>query len=178
MPHTYDLATKAVYDLAEEIMEAHHKPLAQAGVTLDILWHLGDPLCHAGYGAYAVIKITSLKERVAGRRDAEIVIDKDKWDKLPDETRKALLDHEITHLIVVQNGNDVMYDDHHRPRLCMRKHDFQVGWFHEMPARYGAACIEAIQAQKFFHSTAGKVYLEGEAGDEPEPEPAEQEQEQ
>ena len=40
----------------------------------------------------------------------------------------------------------------------MRKHDFQVGWFHEMVRRHGAASAEMKQAQAF-REIHGQLYF-------------------
>lgn len=46
----------------------------------------------------------------------------------------------------------------HTPGLKMRRHDFQVGWFHEIAERHGKESIELMQAQQLFDER-GQLYF-------------------
>lgn len=96
----------------------------------------------------AFIKINSLKLRIKGMKDAEITLDKSVWDNLNDQARVALIDHELTHLqIATDKEGNVKYDDANRPKLKMRRHDYQMGWFREVALRHGEYSPERVQAQ-------------------------------
>jgi hypothetical protein len=76
VPTTYETAPKAVTDLLADLVALYHPEQAEAGVTyLVLLAHAprddeGDPqgaaLKHGGYPCAGLVKINSLKERVAG----------------------------------------------------------------------------------------------------------------
>lgn len=106
-----------------------------------------DAITHNGRRAYGLCKIVNLKDRAKGNGDAEILIDHDYWKNIPEEQQRALLDHELTHIQVCLGKNgDMKLDDLSRPKLAIRKHDIEVGWFSAVAKRHGAASIERIQA--------------------------------
>lgn len=159
---TFQKCPKSVEDLAREIMceFEDHTPLLDAKVKIDFLFALaeidektgepkGDALRHHGVKALGLCRKLSLKDRVAGRGDAEITLDGDWWGtQATPEQQKALLDHEIYHLTVSRSRQgDVKTDDIGRPKLLLRKHDFQVGFFSVIAARHGEASQERIQAK-------------------------------
>jgi hypothetical protein len=105
----------------------------------------GDGITVRGRAALACVRITKLEERVAGRGDAIIWIDGDKYKAWSPVHFDAILDHELTHLELT---DDVFpeYDDAGRLRLRIRPHDFEVGWFAEVAERHGEHSAEAVQA--------------------------------
>jgi len=161
MPKTYSIADDEVIDLADELREAHHVALNEAGVTIDLLFVESDSVpvlsCH-GAPAFAVVRIVSAKDRAADRSDAEIVIDKESWKTMEPETKRALLDHELHHLTVVTKNSEIQLDQQGRPKLKMRKHDFQVGWFHEIANRHKQHSIEVQQAHRLA-TEYGQLYF-------------------
>ncbi len=169
---TYSKANAAVHETVNRIVEKYHGKLRDAGVTIDCLFahpqlnKNGDPtgsaLKHHGYPAQAVVRVTNLKERTKGHADAEVVIDADNWDILGEEERDALIDHELTHLELVYKKGVLQRDDLDRPKLRLRKHDRQFGWFDEIARRHGEASPEAKQAQDFFRNRdVAQLYLPG-----------------
>lgn len=144
-------------------MENYHGPLSEAGVKVKVLLahppvdEAGDATGPAlkvnGYEAIARIKILGLEDRVSYGFDAKMAIDSDKWDESSDEERAAVLDHELTHLeLAVDDQGGVKRDDAGRPKLRMRKHDFQVGWFYNVAHRHGNASIEVRQCRQLLDS--------------------------
>lgn len=105
----------------------------------------GPAIKFQGYAARGVCKILGYREQVKGNGDAEITIDGEWWEDhtTTDDQRLALLDHELTHLVIDESERDQAG----RPKMLMRKHDFQVGWFLDVAARWGAASGEVEQAQ-------------------------------
>lgn len=163
MPATYEKANEAIRTMADSVLrqfESHH-PLIDAGVTIDILLAfaerdeetsqpIGPALTQGGYVVAALTKVTGLKDRAKGCADAEIVIDGDWWADHGRDEQIALLDHELHHIAVVIKNGAVVRDAHSRPKLRLRKHDVQVGWFSVIAERHGAASIECQQAQNVF----------------------------
>lgn len=81
-----------------------------------------------------------------GLGDAEILIDADWWEKANEAERKALLDHELQHFAKTDK-----VDDLGRPKLKMRRHDVQVGWFKSVAERNGVSSQERLQAAQMMH---------------------------
>jgi hypothetical protein len=145
---TYTHAPQPVHDLVFSLVEKHHPDLAEHEVTFCILMAFapvddngkrkGTALTHGGYPADGLAKINNLKDRVAGLSDCTIFLDGDHWEEKSEDEQTALLDHELTHFI--PTGED---DDAGRPKLKIRKHDIQLGGFHEIIDRYGKDAGEA-----------------------------------
>lgn len=143
---TYTPCPLAVRDCCAHVLKSYHPELD--GVKLDLLFVAADTpdkpaLSHGGYPADAVVRRMPLKDRAAGRGDAEIVLDRARWLAMKPEEQRALLDHELTHLIPVPGEPDSAG----RPRLKLRKHDRQFGWFDEVARRHGQHSGEVQQAQ-------------------------------
>lgn len=147
-----------VHDLIGEIVEKHHGELHKAEVTVGVTYAFnekGPAVKLHGVACAAVIKINSLKARAEGAPDATITIDGKLWRSggnhapLPDARRRALIDHEINHLMVSRDKEgQIKADDLGRPKLRMRPHDFEVGWFKVIARRHGSASFEVQQAAK------------------------------
>lgn len=176
----YEQAPQEVHDKAASIIAQFHPQLGSSEVTLDILMatnDTGDAVSHAGYPALAVVRIINLKDRVKGLKDAEITIDAKAYWHMTDEQRTALIDHELTHLIVLYDGDGLMKtDDIGRPKLKLKKHDYQFGWFTEVAKRHGRNSPEVYQArilwendgQAFFPMLTNPDAADKETKDTPE----------
>ena len=70
-----------------------------------------------------------------------------------------MIDHELTHL--AKKGT--IFDPLDRPKLSMRLHDHQFGWFDQIAKRHGRASIEVKQVRAFFESS-GQMYFDFEGG--------------
>lgn len=149
----------------EEIQELHHPELD--GVTVGVLFVFDDEessdsvLKYQGYPAQAVARITPLRDRAMGLADALIVVDRANWVALTQSQRDALIDHELTHLTraldkeTQRPKSDVLG----RPKLRMRQHDHQFGWFDEIAQRHGEASPEVRQATRLMESS-GQLYFD------------------
>jgi len=148
----YDQCPQEVHDRVQRLIALYHKDLHTVDLKVDLLFAScdgeGDAVTHGGYAAYAVVRITNPKERAMGRGDAEIVIDRDKYNDMSEGRRDALLDHELYHLKVKSKDGAFQWDDHHRPKLAIRLHDVQVGWFAEVARRHGDFSVERDQGMK------------------------------
>lgn len=156
----YERAPAEVSQIVERMRDKYHPQLRDAGVTMTYLLAFpvtdengdskGPALKHHGYPASAVVKIIGLKERTDGRADAEIVIDGENWPTLSDAQKDALIDHELEHLELKYDKEGLLVrDDLSRPKLIIRKHDFQAGWFDSIVRRHGRAAPEVIQWEDF-----------------------------
>ena len=102
-----------------------------------------------GIPCYAVVKIIGATDRALGGKDARITIDKAKWEEMPTAERRALLDHELEHLMAVRDDAGFMkLDAYERPKLRMRHHDRDYGWFDSIAERHGDHSIEVQQAHQ------------------------------
>jgi hypothetical protein len=150
----------------EKIRATYHQELR--GVTVAALFVFDHEssvpvLKHQGYPAGAVVRITPLKDRALGIADAQIVIDRAGWLALSQRQRDALVDHELTHLTrkVDKETGEMLIDILDRPKLVMRKHDHQHGWFDEIAQRHGEASPEVRQARRLIESS-GQLYFDFE----------------
>ncbi len=159
MPTTYTAAEPEVNDLLAQVMERHHKPLHEAGVRVGIL--MASELKAGGYPAYATIKIVPLKDRLSKQYDAELVIDAHEWESLRERHRRALLDHELSHLQlakarmtgehseITKGGIVFERDDLGRPKLKTVKGDWHGSdGFKDVVARNGNWAIEFLMAKR------------------------------
>lgn len=172
MPSKFALATKEVMVKLQGQIEKYHSDLNTQGVTFDVLMayapendageKTGPALKLHGYACGGVVSIVSLKNRVCGRSDAEILLDGDSWEKMSPEQQDALLDHELYHLVVARDleGSPIR-DTHGRPKLKMKLHDRQFGWFDAVAQRHGDASGEVFQAKQLVIE-AGLIYFQGQ----------------
>jgi hypothetical protein len=143
MATVYQIAGDEVREELNYVMEKYHQPLFDAGVSIDLLKAFSGseedpvPLRHHGYAALALVRICSLKDRVKGCSDAEIVLDGVKCDEWSTDELRAILDHELTHLDLCydKKTGKLVRDDISRPKLKIRLHDRQFGWFGLMEAQ-------------------------------------------
>lgn len=160
---TYDTVPQEVLDLINSTMEQYHEELHNAEVTVDAMFahnENGDhPVKLGGYPALAYIKITSLKNRIKGMMDAEIMIDGDAYKMMTEAQRIALIDHELHHLMLTYDKEEnIKTDDANRPKLKMRKHDYQMGWFRDIALRHGDNSPEVFQAKMLWNADANTFF--------------------
>lgn len=156
---TYKRADKSVEDLAQAILLEFesHGPLLDARVKIDFLFAFADldkhgmprnnALVHNGVKALGLARKLPLKQRAMGRGDVEVSLDGDWWKEASEAEQKALLDHELHHFCVMVDSRGIMRDDLNRPRIQLRKHDFEFGWFSIIAERHGDASQERKVAQ-------------------------------
>lgn len=170
---TFQKANKDVAQLAADLIAQYdtHKPLAELKVKIDIVMAfadeddrgnlLNDALTAHGVRALGITRKVGLKHRALGHGDAEIALDGNYWAQASAEEQAALLDHELHHISVQcdKNGNP-QFDDLRRPKIVLRKHDVQVGWFKVIAERHGAASIERLQAKAIMDGQ-GQFYWPG-----------------
>lgn len=148
------------------VMKCFHPELFAAGVTIDLLSVADDdPECESalkvrGIPAYACVKINDVKARTLGQGDATIQIDEAKWLTLPDATKDSICDHELQHLEVVRDKKGrPKLDCAGRPKLKMRMHEIEFGWFACVAARHGSASIECKQAANLLLTNTQTLFV-------------------
>lgn len=169
MGTTYERASDDVIEKVQEVMRRFHPDLAAAKVTIDVLLAHADPdsdecaVKAHGYPAAAVVRKIGLKDRVKGCADAEIVIDGDKIDEWSDRQLMALIDHELNHLEPDRDAKgEFKTDDIGRPKLAIRLHDRQFGWFDIIAKRWGVDSFEVQQAGEMVRDYEfAQLYLPG-----------------
>lgn len=160
---TYSAAPD-VEDVIRNMHYEHHFDLVQVTVGALFVFDLDEEhepcLKHQGYPAAAVVRITPLKDRAMGIADAQIVVDRAYWISCTQPQKDALIDHELTHLnrVVSDKTGKPKFDALGRPKLAMRRHSHQLGWFVEVAERHGAASPEVRQAKQLI-AQAGQMYF-------------------
>jgi hypothetical protein len=151
----YSKLSSDVLDHIARIQDEYHPNLTD--VTIEGLFVFDDEkssepvLKHQGYAAAATVKITPVRDRALGGADAVVTIDRATWVGLSAEQRDALIDHELYHLEWLQDGEGKPKSDVlGRPKLGMRRHDLQIGFFAEILQRHGDASFEARQTRQMF----------------------------
>jgi len=162
---TYQKAPSEVKELAEDVMKEFpsYKDLLEAKVKIDFLFAFadvgedgeptGDAITKHGIRALGVCRKIGIKDRVMGRGDVEILLDGDWWESATNGRRRALLDHEMHHILIsTDSDGEVIRDDLKRPKIKMRKHDVEVGWFALVAGRHGSNSLELEQAKAVMDS--------------------------
>lgn len=165
---TYEKAPDDFRLLVGEVLARFHPELAAMGLKVDSLFvraprdadgfAAGPALkSSGGYPAIAQISVTKLKDRVMGRGDCEILVDADRIQNWPERTLLPLIDHELEHLEFTGNVDDIG-----RPKLKLRPHDIEFGWFDAVARRHEDHSLEVIQATRFYSQPSlRQLYLPG-----------------
>lgn len=171
---SYSQVSEEIHRMIELIRADYHEELE--GVTVGALFVFDDEstepvLKHGGYPAAAMVRITGLRDRALAVPDAVIIIDQAYWRTLGRPEQEALIDHELQHLerLLDDKTGDPKYDALGRPKLAIRRHDRQYGWFDIIARRHGAASPEVRQAKSLLAET-DQLYFE--FGPRPAPPPA------
>jgi hypothetical protein len=160
MSVSYTICGEETQKLIKAAMDTHHANLSEAGVTVHAIFaesynkdgeRLPAVKVH-GIPASAKVSITSLEDRVRGIADAKMTIDRGEWGGMSESRKIALLDHELTHLVLLK------LDDIGRPTLKLRHHDWELTGFAEVVERHGEASCEAAQFARF-EETYGQLML-------------------
>lgn len=137
----------------------YHPDLVNCGVQVLIVdvrkinaaGEFDDSVKIAGSPCAARVKVLSQKQRLLTGFDAEIMVDGHRWDDYTEESRVALLDHELNHLQVMRDdANKVKLDDLGRPRLGTIPDDFMLTGFLCVIERHGEAALES-QSVRIVH---------------------------
>lgn len=158
MPATFGDCDSETLALAKEMLELHHRDLHEAGVDIYYRFKFGAPkakgptLTLHGRACAAIVQIHSADERSRGSKDVTITIDGDTWKDRPVAEKKAILDHEQSHPLLVRDKKtgQLMLADDQRPKLKMRQHDVEVGGFEEVMKRHKLNALESQSLAEIF----------------------------
>lgn len=159
MSTIYSIPTRddIVYSIIDVVTRKWHQRLHDAQVRFGVLFAAnedGPAIKHGGDPALALIRILALKWRVLTNYDALIEIDENEWKDLEDDSRVALIDHELSHIDTVAkegfSGNLIVQrDDIGRPKLKTRPGDWlSSDGFLDVVKRHGPAACEAISIRR------------------------------
>lgn len=160
---TYSTASEDVLGHIARMQSQFHPEIENVTVSALFVFdeESGEPvLKHQGYPAAATVSITPLKQRALGVADALIIVDRAYWLTLKAGQRDALIDHELEHLdrVISEETKEEpaapQFDSLGRPKLQMRRHDHQLGWFDDIARRHGDASPEIRQAKALVSQTA------------------------
>lgn len=157
----YTRASEDVIRHIEKLRKKHYDVLESVTVgALFVTDEDGVPcLKHHGYPAAALCRIVPGRDRAAGLPDAQIIVDMSTWQGFDAKQKAALIDHELYHIEPIYKDGEQKFDAQDRPRLKIRKHDYQFGWFDEIAKRHGEASIEVGQA-KLLVELSGQLYFD------------------
>ena len=170
---TYKRADSNVMELIDQMKTQYHSELDNLEVTVDCLLAYGTrneagfltspAITKNGVQCDAIVRITSLKDRVKGMADVEMLIDGDQIDDWNQEELGAIIDHELTHVaLATDNEGNPKSDDIGRPKLKMIQHDYEFGFFNSVARRHGHASAECRNCRRWLemHETV-QLYLPG-----------------
>ena len=159
------LASEEVKNLCQDLVVLYHSDLDSAAAKIDIVFAFRDPdgeepaMEKEGHRMLGKSSTLSLKDRVKGMGDVEIILDGDAWHDMDLRKRMALLDHQLEHFEVKRDkvGNFI-FDDLERPIIKMRNHDRRINFFDNVARRHRSDSMEVHQLQRLF-AEAGQIYL-------------------
>lgn len=157
---SYSQASDDVLRTIERMRNEYHSPDLD-GVTVAALFvydlEATEPvLMHGGYPAQAVCRITPIRDRALGVADVVIVVDRSNWLMLAGRQRDALIDHELNHIerVVDEDTELPKTDAVDRPKVRIRKHDFEIGVFAIIAERHGEASPEVRAVRQLLQATS------------------------
>jgi hypothetical protein len=142
---------KYTLDLTHEVMSQYYADLLDQDLSIDFVDAFdtsGKPAVTVhGVPASACIRVMPLKDRAMGRGDVEITFDGYLFDRMTENQKKALIDHELYHLETKRNKDgEIKRDDLGRVEYKLRPHDREFGWFDSIARRWGKDSHEYQQA--------------------------------
>lgn len=162
----YAIATEEVNLTIMKVMEQNHPELYNEGVTITALIarsEEGPALKVGGRAALGCIRVTKLTERTLGLGDALMILDGETMPAWSSKRLQAVIDHELRHLMFAKNKKtgQIQRDDEGRPKLRIRPHDFEFGWFARTAELYGEESYEVSQAREIVSASWVQPLLPG-----------------
>jgi hypothetical protein len=162
----YSIANEEVNLTIQKVMKENHGELHAAGVTVTALIarsEEGPAIKVRGSEAAGCIRITKLAERTLGLGDALMTLDGERMDAWSSKRLQAVIDHELRHLMLAKNKKtgQIQLDDEGRPKLRIRPHDFEFGWFARTAELYGEESYEVSQAREIVAAQFVQNFLPG-----------------
>lgn len=159
----YDEADLEAVERMAAIRDRYYPELAGIRIGMLIIYDDDEDkqvLKHGGYPAAALARVVSERDRAAGMCDAQIILDQSSYRRMTEKQRDALIDHELHHFEVMPDKSGApRMDTNERPRLRIRKHDHQFGWFDTIAERHGEHSVEVKQARQLVDES-GQLYFD------------------
>ena len=171
MSKTYKQCSEEIQDQARTIMDNDHHELSKAGPTMLCLFvdagydedgKAKPAITSNGYPCAGQVKLSSPQDRACGKADFIVLLDVIVWRNLEEKGRESLLDHEITHVepVIDDETMEFKLTADERPVLKIRKHDLEIGIFHEVIERHGLAAIDSQAIAMVYASESGQAVFE------------------
>lgn len=162
----YSIANEEINLTIQEVMKKNHGDLHAEGVTITAMIarsEEGPAIKVRGCEAAGCIRITKLMERTLGLGDAVMILDGERLDAWSSKRLQAVIDHELRHLVLAKNKKtgQIQRDDEGRPKLRIRPHDFEFGWFARTAELYGEESYEVSQAREIVAASWVQLLLPG-----------------
>jgi len=162
----YSIANEEVNLTIQKVMKENHGDLHAEGVTITALIARsedGPALKVGGREALGYIRVTKLTERTLGLGDALMILDGESMPAWSSKRLQAVIDHELRHLMLAKSKKtgEIQRDDEGRPKLRIRPHDFEFGWFARTAELYGEESYEVSQAREIVAAQFVQDFLPG-----------------
>lgn len=151
--------------LCSQLIRLYHSDMDSIAARVDVLFCFRaeegeEPaLSKDGNRIPGISKVISLKDRVKGMGDVEILIDGDAWGAMSDKEKAALLDHQLECFEAKRDKEgDFILDDIDRPTFRIRPHDRVVRFYDTVAQRHRSDSMEVKQLQRLF-AESGQTYL-------------------
>lgn len=120
--------------LGDKLIKDHHPDLVS--INVGYLFRDVASMSRGRITCGMALKVDD-RNHVFSGKDVMIEIARDVWDRLDDELRDVLLDHELNHIGVEldEKGNTIMTNNG-RPKVFIKPHDFEE--FRAVMDRYGS----------------------------------------
>ena len=152
-----EIADRELHDIVYGVMSKYHPELKNAGIKVTVflvksISRSGEILDNEpvlksnGHEASATIRRASHSELQLGSGDVIIEIDSFVWRTyLKEDSRIALLDHELCHIGLRRNKNGkIRMSPTGRSVIKMIQHDANIGLFYDVVKRHGKESIEIM----------------------------------
>ncbi len=165
---TFEDPSNKMEEAFEEVrrLECHHERLKDVKIAV-FSAHAsrdeddeprGEALASGGRPLLGKIRISSLEDRAEGMADVRVLLNGDRWGQLSGPMQRSVIDDCLTQIEVRQKDGAPMLDDVQRPKLQVRKWDFELRGFHEVAARHGSHSLEVHNFKVLFNQH-GQTYL-------------------
>jgi len=163
MSRIYKPADPEVVELVRKVLVAECQQIAgmQPEIIIETLFAFeskpGKPaLTKGGYPCVGMIRVVTEEHRAAAAPDVILTLDGYRWSKLSSEEQYAVIHHELYHLVPVNlkpatgdaKGWYCAVDGLGRPKIRLRRHDWQIGGFNKIVELHGDHAIEWQEVER------------------------------
>jgi hypothetical protein len=153
---TFDRANEETVNLMNSVRDEFHRELGEYGVQIGLIMAYGPKdddgnvkkpaLSKNGTPCAGQVRIVGLKDRLLKDLDVEIILDGDYWVLIDEPKKRAILDHELEHIVPVldKKSGKIALDDLDRPKLKLKKDDIIYWGISTIAARHGLNSQEVI----------------------------------